>query len=93
MNGPFLLPPPPPPGEGSSPVNGIPFVSLRVRNCRFRSHLGSSGLGSASSLECLDAPMVLLPNSRRVAKNFVHKGIARTVLRKEISLFIRKQTP
>ena len=57
---------PPPHPLGRAPISavygivGIPFVSLRGRNCRFRSHLGCSGLGSAFSLECLNAPMVLL---------------------------------
>ena len=86
------FPPPHPLGRAPlSPVYGIvgiPFVSLRGRNCRFRSHLRCSGLGLAFSLECLDAPMVLLTRSGRFDRTFAHKlGASRTVERKEISLF------
>ena len=88
MNGPFLPPPHPLGRAPISPVYGIvglPFVSLRGRNCRFRSHLGCSGLGLAFSLECLDARMVLLTRSGRFDRTFAHKlGASRTVERKEI---------
>ena len=76
-----------------SPVYGIvelPFVSLRGRNCRFRSdHLGCSGRGLASSLGCLDAPMVLLTMYlvQDGSTGFLRIKAWRTVERKEISLF------
>lgn len=87
------FPPPHPLGRAPiSPVNGIvgiPFVSLRGRNCRFRSHLGCSGLGSAFSLECLDAPVVLLTIYlvQDGSTGFLYIKASRTVERKEISLF------
>lgn len=92
MNGPFLPPPHPLGRAPISPVYGIvglPFVSLRGRNCRFRSHLGCSGLGSAFSLGCLDAPMVLLTIYlvQDGSTGFVRIKASHTVERKEISLF------
>ena len=93
MNGPFLPPPPHPLGRAPiSPVYGIvglPFVSLRGRNCRFRSHLGCSGLGSAFSLGCLDAPMVLLTIYlvQDGSTGFLRIKASHTVERKEKSLF------
>lgn len=70
-------------------IVGIPFVSLRGRNCRFRCHLGCSGLGSAFSLECLDAPMLLLTIylDQDGSTGFLRIKASRTVERKEISLF------
>ena len=92
MNGPFLPPPHPLGRAPISPVYGIvglPFVSLRGRNCRFRSHLGCSGLGSAFSLGCLDAPMVLLTIYlvQDGSTGFLRIKASHTVERKEISLF------
>lgn len=72
-------------------IVGIPFVSLKGRNCRFRSQLGCSGLGSAFSLECLDAPVVLLTIylDQDGSTGFLRIKASRTVHveRKEISLF------
>ena len=92
---PFPPPPPPPHPLGRAPISpvygivGLPFVSLRGRNCRFRSHLGCSGLGSAFSLGCLDAPMVLLTIYlvQDGSTGFVRIKASHTVERKEISLF------
>ena len=88
------FPPPHPLGRApKSPVYGIvglPFVSLSGRNCRFRSdHLGCSGRGLASSLGCLDAPMVLLTMYlvQDGSTGLLRIKAWRTVERKEISLF------